>query len=55
MIELYKEILTPYEKERLYTNLKIGIYKELYSKNLLTDYQLSLLLEKHLEVGGGNK
>lgn len=47
MIESKKNFtLSTYEKERLNSNIKIGIYKELNKKSLLTDLQTSFLIEK---------
>lgn len=39
-------ILSTDEKKKLNSYIKIGIYKELNKKTLLTDGQLSLLIEK---------
>lgn len=38
--------LSQADKERLKNNLKIGIYKELHTKNLLTDIEFRILAEK---------
>lgn len=38
--------LSQTEKEKLKNNLKIGIYKELYTKNLLTDVEFQILAKK---------
>ena len=47
MLEANKNfVLSTSEKQRLNSNIKIGIYKELNSTSLLTDGQLSLLMEK---------
>ena len=39
-------VLSTDEKKRLTSDIKIGIYKELNSKSLLSNGQLSFLLEK---------
>lgn len=39
-------VLSTDEKKRLNSDIKIGIYKELNSKSLLSNVQLSFLLEK---------
>ena len=47
MLEANKKfVLSTGEKQKLNNNIKFGIYKELNSKSLLTDGQLSLLMEK---------
>ena len=47
MLEANKNfILSADEKQKLNRNIKVGIYKELNNKSLLTDSQLSLLMEK---------
>lgn len=38
--------LSQTDKEKLKNNLKIGIYKELYAKNLLIDIEFRILAEK---------
>ena len=39
-------VLSADEKKRLKSDIKIGIYKELNNKSLLTNGQLSFLVEK---------
>lgn len=43
-------VLSQTEKKKLSSNLKVAIYKELYKKNLLTDWQLAGLLEKETKI-----
>ena len=39
-------VITDKEKKRLESSLKIGIYKELNKKSLITERQLNILVEK---------
>ncbi len=39
-------VITDKEKKRLESSLKIGIYKELNKKSLITERQLRILVEK---------
>lgn len=39
-------VITDKEKKRLESSLKIGIYKELNKKSLITERQLKILVEK---------
>ena len=39
-------VLSDREKENLHNSLKVSIYKELNKKDLITDRELRLLLEK---------
>lgn len=39
-------VLSTDEKKKLNSSIKLGIYKELNKKTLLTDNQLSFLIEK---------
>lgn len=41
--------LSPSQEKAFHKALKIGLYKDLHRKNLLTDAQLSLLLKLHKE------
>ncbi len=41
--------LTPEQKKRLEAQMKLGVYRALYNKNLLTSAQLDALVRKNLE------
>lgn len=43
-------VLSQTEKKNLNSNLKVAIYKELNKKDLLTDWQLTGLLEKEAKI-----
>ncbi len=43
-------VLSPIEKKKLNSSLKVAIYKELNKKALLTDWQLTGLVEKETKI-----
>ncbi len=47
-------VLSTDEKQKLNSSVKLGIYKELNSKSLLTNGQLSFLMEKEKKKFLGN-
>lgn len=47
-------VLSTDEKQKLNSSVKLGIYKELNSKSLLTNGQLSFLMEKEKKKFSGN-
>lgn len=47
-------VLSTDEKQKLNSSVKLGIYKELNSKYLLTNGQLSFLMEKEKKKFSGN-
>ena len=53
MLEAKMEIiLSEDERKKLNSNIKTGIYKELYAKELLTEGELSFLMEREKRIIG---